>query len=197
MNDLLEQMEKKAFRTFWNDGLLDLMVGLAIVAVGLSWWQDMAVMGAIAPAVCVSMWKPIRQRLVEPRQGFVEFSVQRQNRSRRFLTGMMIFGTALMLLGILVYLKLGSGFSLSMSSFIPALPAALIALMALAFAMYTTCWRYYLYCAVLLGAAAVTFLWELDPGPPLCIAGLIISAVGLQVLIEFLSSHPANPEPES
>ena len=93
MNKSTNDVERKAFRSFWNDGLLDLMVGLVILLIGISWWQDIAVMGAIFPAVCASMWYPLRRRLVEPRMGYVEFSGSRELKVRSFRHGLFAFFT--------------------------------------------------------------------------------------------------------
>ena len=68
------QLEIALFRSYWDDGLLDLLCGFGLLLIGLGWALDQVALAAALPALLVPLWGPLRRSLVEPRAGFVEFS---------------------------------------------------------------------------------------------------------------------------
>lgn len=193
MANVLDKVEQKAFRSYWDDGLLDTMAGLGLVAIGASWWQDVAVIGAVFPAVVFTMWAPLRKKLVEPRLGYVEFSGDRELKSRSFKQGMTVFLTGTMLLGMAAFFLWNSGEVPVFRRWVPGVPAILLGLMSLPFGIFTKCRRFYLYAAVLIAAGVVTVLMNYRPGPPIFGAGIIVTVSGVFLLIRFFGSHPAEP----
>jgi MFS family permease len=191
MNDAVKDIEKKAFRSFWGDGLLDVMVGLAVLVMGISWWQDVAVMGAIFPAVCVSMWYPLRKRLVEPRMGYVEFSGDREIKVRSFRYGLFAFFTGTMMLGLVIYFLWNSDILSQPAHWIAGFPLVLIGIPAVFFALFTKCWRFAIYGMVLF-QAGVEVAWQgWDPHVGMIASGTLITVVGMVFLVRFLSRYPA------
>jgi hypothetical protein len=197
MTASIESLEKAAFRSFWNDGLLDLMLGIAILVVGLSWWQDMAVFGALFPAVCVSLWHPLRKRLVEPRMGYVEFSGGRNVKVRGFRFGLIAFFTGTMMLGAVIFMLWKAGSMSRPTDWIAGFPLILIGIPVLFFAAFTQCWRFYLYAALTLLAGAQVVLQGLDPHAGLIASGIVITICGAVVLGRFLVRYPVHPAGES
>jgi hypothetical protein len=193
MNESINSLEKSAFRSFWNDGLLDVMLGLTVLVVGLSWWQDMAVFGALFPAVCVSMWHPLRKRLVEPRMGYVEFSGERNLKVRGFRFGLTAFFTGTMMLGAVVFLLWQGGAISRPANWIAGFPLLLIGIPVLFFAAFTQCRRFYLYAALTLLAGAEVVLQDQDPHVGMIATGIVITVCGIVVLFRFLSRYPATP----
>jgi hypothetical protein len=193
MNGSMKIQEQAAFRSFWGDGLLDVMLGLTVLVVGLSWWQDVAVFGALFPAVCVSMWHPLRKRLVEPRMGYVEFSGERNLKVRGFRFGLTAFFAGTMMLGAVILL-LWQGVAISRQArWIAGFPLLLIGIPVLFFALFTQCRRFYLYAALILLAGAEVVLQDLDPHIGMIASGIVIAICGLVVLFRFLSRYPATP----
>ena len=127
----LNELEHRAYRTLWQDGLLDLFVGIAIVCIGTSWVAGSPVLGAVVPALLVPLWQATRKRLVEPRVGYVEFSSERKGRERRSLGALLLLGVLMLVLGVAVYFVTRtdpSHLAHLAPAVIPALPAALMAL---------------------------------------------------------------------
>lgn len=186
--------ERHAFRSFWNDGLLDLMLGLVVLVVGLSWWQGVPVYGALFPAVCVSLWQPLRRRLVEPRMGWVEFSGPRELRWRGFRMGLAAFFLGTAVLGAVVVLT-ATGASPGARTWIAAMPLVLLAVPAALFALFTACRRFLLYAALLLLVGAVAVVTRQDPHTAMITAGLVITLSGAVLLARFLAL-PATEPPE-
>jgi hypothetical protein len=103
MNNSFERLEKRAFHSYWDDGLLDVMIGFVLVAIGISWWLDAFIWGIFFPPLCASLWFPLRKKLVEPRIGYVEFSGKRELKGRSFRMNMMMMLTGVLLLAVLLY----------------------------------------------------------------------------------------------
>lgn len=190
MSNGLANLERKAFRSFWDDGLLDTMLGMGIMLVGFSWWEDMAVLGAVFPAIGVSMWRPLRSKLIEPRLGYVEFSGKRELKARSFRHGMTSFMLGTMMLGAVVFLAWNSGKMPAPREMVAGFPASLIALMAIPFALFTGCRRFYGYAVVMLVAGVATVLLGLHPGPPMLAGGVVTGFCGFTLLTRFMRSHP-------
>lgn len=197
MTKTIESLEKAAFRSFWNDGLLDVMLGLTILVVGLSWWQDVAVFGAIFPAVCVSMWHPLRKRLVEPRMGYVEFSGDRNVKARGFRFGLIAFFTGTMMLGAVLLILWEIGSISRPADWIAGFPLVLIGIPTVFFAWFTQCRRYLFYAALILLAGAQVVLQGLDPHVGLVASGIVVTICGVVVLGRFLIRFPVTPAGEA
>jgi len=193
MNKAITNIEKNAFQSFWNDGLLDIMLGLVLLVTGLSWWQEVAVLGAIFPAVCVSMWYPLRKRLVEPRVGYVEFSGDRDVKVRGFRFGLMAFFAGTMALGLVVFILWKGESSSNSIDWIAAFPLVLIAIPAMFFALFTNCKRFAIYALILLLAGVTVVLQDWDPHVGMIAASVVILVTGLIIMAKFLSQHPTQP----
>jgi len=193
MNESMREFESIAFRSFWNDGLLDLMVGLVVLMVGIFWWQDVAVLGAIFPAICASMWYPLRKRLVEPRMGYVEFSGDRELKVRSFRHGLIAFFTGTAAFGAVVYLLWNGDVLPGPTAWIAGFPLVLIGIPAVFFALFTNCRRFAVYALVLFLAGVEVIIQGWDPHVGLIASGVFITAVGLVILVQFLLRYPAQP----
>ena len=193
MNESISEVESSAFRSFWNDGLLDLMFGLVVVVTGLSWWQDVAVLGAIFPAVCVSMWNPLRKRLVEPRLGYVEFSGERDLKVRSFRHGLIAIFTGTAAFGLVIFVLWNGNVLPHMAEWVAGLPLILIAIPAVFFALFTNCRRFSVYALALFLAGVEVVIQGWEPHVGLIASGSFITIAGLVILMRFLSRYPAQP----
>lgn len=191
MDKTFESLEHRAFHSFWNDGLLDLMLGLVLLVMGLAWWQDVAVLGAIFPPACVFMWRPLRRRLVEPRMGFVEFGEDRQLKTRSFRFGLTGFFAGAMVLGMLVFLLWNNAVLRQPAEWIDGFPLVLLALPAAGFALFTGCRRFYFYAILLLASALSLVIQGIEPHAGLLASGVVITLSGAFVLTRFLLRYPS------
>jgi hypothetical protein len=194
VNEAVKRVEQKAFRSYWDDGLLDIMLGLVLLVLGITWWQGVPVFGAIFPAACVSMWSPLRKRLVEPRMGYVEFSGKRNLKVRGFRFGLMAFFAGAMLLGLVIFFLLGGTKPSWADQWIAGFPLVLIAIPALFFALFTNCLRFVIYAFLLLLAGLTIVLLGWDPHMGFMASGLVILPCGLVILSRFLARHPKEPD---
>lgn len=179
-------------RTFWNDGLLDLLSGLGVCWMGCAWLFELVPLGAVAPAILIPCWIALRARITEPRLGFVELSERQQHQNKTFLVMSVGIGSVTFVIAIAVYL-LVSGTRLEPGVGIAALPAIIIGIMALMTAAITSLSRFVLY-AALFAASGIGVAWiDADPGWSLVAAGLATVCLGGITLSRFVARHPLLP----
>ena len=187
-------IEERLFRSFWDDGLIDLFAGAGVLIVGLSWQLDLAVLGAVAPALLVPLWAATRRRLIEPRSGYAEFAAPRRARLQRGRWGALLIGLLAFVLGVVLYLFVTRReLEVGLESMVPALPALLLALGAAVSARAFSLPRFAVYSIVLAIAGAVTVVAGLHPAPSMIAGGLVAALTGASLLARFLR---ANPKPE-
>jgi len=192
MLENMNSLERQVYRTYWNDGLLDLFGAVGVLAIGVAWLADAHVFGAIVPAMLVPIWSPLRQRLIDPRLGLVEFSDDRERRNRKQLGMVAALGAGTLGLALILYFvrtRLGIDADLSL---VAALPALLLALLAIITALLVSTARFLLYAAMLAISGVAGALYGFEPGPILVIAALPILGIALHVLGRFLRNNPVS-----
>lgn len=181
-----EQLEAQLHKQYWEDGLLDLLCGLGVLFIGVGWFFGEPITAAVAPAILVSFWVPLRRSIVEPHAGYVEFSKRRQQKTRQGLHLTLWLGVVALLLGLFVFAYMETtGFSVRLLKVIPALPAVLLALGALLAVQITGARRFLVYALVLVAGCFVTVLSSQGPALPMLIGGAVISVAGAVLVIRF------------
>ena len=98
----LKEIERKAYMSYHQDGLLDIFAGLYVLGFGLGIFVDLILdfgMGMILmPAVFVSLalplWIAAKRRITMPRIGFVNFGIRGANKLTAIFIGTMVAGFA-------------------------------------------------------------------------------------------------------
>jgi len=192
MLDNMNAIERQLFRTYWDDGLLDVFAAVGVLVVGVAWAVGFRVGGAIVPALLVPLWAPLRQRLIEPRLGMVEFSDQRDGRNRERLRNAVVLGVAVLALAVSLYLaRLPLGLDL-LVSLVAGLPALLLAILAFITAFLVSTTRFLAYAAMLTIAGIGGAWYGLEPGYILILASAPMLALAVSVVVRFLRSNPAS-----
>jgi hypothetical protein len=96
----LREVEKKAYMSYHQDGLLDIFVGVYILGFGLGIWADIIVgffgFGSIMPAILIAtvppIWIQAKRKITMPRIGFVKFGPKGTHRLMGVLIGLAIVG---------------------------------------------------------------------------------------------------------
>jgi len=189
----LGELEKAAYRSRWQDGLLDLLGGLGVVFVGISWLLDLAwATGFMVPILLVT-WMGLRRSVVEPRIGRVTFTEARQKSEQSGTLGTVLLGLGLLLVFIVGHLfitRSEGGFEAWAAAWSAAIPVTLLAIMALTAAALTGLVRFLGYGALFLATGSITTPLGMEPPGQILAAGTIITLVGLAIFVRFLSSHP-------
>jgi hypothetical protein len=186
-------LEQKIYRHYWDDGLLDLFAALGVVLIGASWMHGYAAAGAIVPAVLVPLWQPARERLVEPRLGFVEFSDTRERQNRKRLKLVLYLGIIALIAALELYFQrelLAANPGLRL---VAGLPAMLLAVLAAATALLIASARFLVYSGVLLAVGSVGALLGWSPGAIMAVGGAIMFIAASAVFAKFLRTNPVEP----
>ncbi len=183
-------IEHRIYRHYWDDGLLDLFAALGVVLIGGAWIHGYAAAGAIVPAVLVPLWHPARQRFVEPRLGFVEFSDARERQNRKRLKLVVYLGIVALIAALELYfhrelLAANPGVHL-----VAGLPAMLLAVLAATTALLIASARFLVYSAVLLVVGPVGAWLGWSPGAIMAVGGAVLLAIATAVFTMFLRANP-------
>ena len=95
----LKEIEKKAYMSYHQDGLLDIFAGLYVLGFGLGAYMDIVwefgfgmIMPAILIAVVLPIWIAAKRRITMPRIGFVNFGIRGASKITAFFIGLMVVG---------------------------------------------------------------------------------------------------------
>lgn len=99
----LKQIEKKAYLTYHQDGIWDILLGTALFWFGLTIRFDLAYLAGIWPAVLIFSVLGIKKAFTLPRLGYVQFSPKRQSHTKRGLAKMTALLSFTALLGLLTF----------------------------------------------------------------------------------------------
>jgi hypothetical protein len=192
----LKQLERKAFLSYHQDGLLDILISLYLIGFGIFIATGNVVFITIG-WLPVMLFIPLKNKITVPRFGYVRFSSPRQSKYRlllgivvgvlflAFFTGMFVFvSSGQMPAAAEAFLKQYDMFLLcSIMSILLIIVGAFIGLS-----------RLYIYAGMLFLSSAVgSYLW-LNPAIYLVGVGLIILLNGLLMLVRFIRKYPLAQE---
>jgi len=96
----LKEIERRAYMSYHQDGLLDIFAGMFILGFGLGMFMDIIwdsfpiglSMPAILVAVVLPMWIAAKRRITMPRIGYVNFGTRGANKITALFLGLMVAG---------------------------------------------------------------------------------------------------------
>ncbi|MFB0516738.1 MAG: hypothetical protein ACETWG_09075 [Candidatus Neomarinimicrobiota bacterium] len=193
----LKALERKVYLAYHQDGLLDIALGLFILAFGLFMIWEMPWLAGALYASGVAGYAGAKKALTVPRLGVVHFSEERQSRLRRETGFYIVFFTITCLLGVVMFIVAASG-GIQKTPWLRHLfehfrlwPIGLIGVVALAALAY---WkqlnRYYAYAVLILCAVFIGPMLAIPHPAYLITVGGVIMAAGLVVLVRFLRAYP-------
>lgn len=172
----LGQIERKAYLAVWDDGLIDLFVGVACVLMSVLWVFLDAVYGSLVAPVMVPLWAAARKHFSEPRIGVVKFGEERVRTQNSRLLGLFGVGVTIFAIAILLFvLRADDAATTSRNidaNLAAGLPAALLALPVALVAVIFDLKRFLAYALVLLVSAIPVIVLDLHPGWAFLPAGL-------------------------
>jgi hypothetical protein len=102
----LKKIERKAYTSYHQDGLIDVFAGFLILSFGLWLILDMAWMGWILWFVAVSAYAGAKRVFTIPRIGFVKFHQQRTQVALGMFIGLLLLSSVL---GIITFMQVEGG----------------------------------------------------------------------------------------
>jgi hypothetical protein len=96
----LKQIERRAYMSYHQDGLLDIFAGLYVLGFGLGILIDMVwksspiglTMPAILIATVLPIWLAAKRKITMPRIGYVNFGTRGSNKIFALFLGLMVAG---------------------------------------------------------------------------------------------------------
>ncbi len=102
----LKEIERKAYTSYHQDGLIDVFAGFLILSFGLWLILDMAWMGWMLWFVVGSAYAAAKKTLTIPRIGFVKFA---PHRAKALMTIAVIVFSLFALLGVVAFMQTEGG----------------------------------------------------------------------------------------
>jgi hypothetical protein len=177
----------------WDDGLIDVMAGLALFLIGFLWvTQDSMYSPFVAPLL-VPVWIGARRKISEPRIGIVNFSAERVAKESKKMLGLFLFGVLTLVIGVAWFFLGRHGdtiLTLPAVNVVAGLPAGLLAIPAIIVGFAYGLRRFFGYAAALLVAAVPVAILDLHPGWALIPGGVLGIMVGSSLLLRFVRKYP-------
>ena len=183
----LKEIEKKAYTSFHQDGLIDVFAGLVFILYGIVMLTNNAPFLGLCWLPAILIW-PLKKKITVPRMGFVVFSETRKLKLTKaglitLITGIVAF------LFILSVLKPGGLFAY-IDNYAILLVGLLAAVPPLAGAFFTGIKRFYLY-AILFFSVFAGEQFFIGTAPfNFLIFGIILFCIGIFVLVQFIKKYP-------
>jgi hypothetical protein len=187
---MADSPEGRLFQAYWDDGLLDLVGGVAVLLIGVGYLIEQILAEILVVPLGLAAWMILRARIVEPRAGYVKLSQSRRERSGRELAATVGVGIGMLVLCAVLVLKVRGG-DVDLARWVDGLPALLIALPVLVAGALIRARRFSVYAAVFVLGAVSSVLMGFAPGAPLMVGGAVVGAVGATLLARFLAGARA------
>jgi len=184
----LQQLERKAWTSYHQDGLVDLFLGLLLIA---GFFGEVGSLGRVAGPIlqlsCAFFLIAAKKWITVPRMGIVKFGPER--RAKRRKTAFVASVAVLITMGLLALTMAGRvGWIRDNHTAFSVLLGAGIWLVFIVMAYMQDFNR--LYAIGALFAVAVAARELLDNSILLLIAGVVASASGTVLLVQFLRKYP-------
>ena len=197
----LQEIERKAFTSFFRDGLWDIYGGLILLGIGLYIMTDQlyTLILCIVSALVLLIF---RKRIILPRMGHVVFSQARETRTRRQKQVAMVALTALMFLGIILFALLSidvmpEGIHQWLADYFLVVFGGLLGAAVGIAAYMTQVLRFYIYAVLVFLAFLLIQVVDVSFELPVTIAGGIIALSGVVLFVRFLQKYPRETGEES
>lgn len=105
----LRDIERRAYLSYHEDGLLDIMIGFGIILSGLWVYAEMPwLIGAFVP-IFTPIYIQYKKKITIPRLGQVEFSGQRKMKQKRTLFSLVIINLIMFAAGLYAWFAMDMG----------------------------------------------------------------------------------------
>lgn len=190
-------IKRKLYLAYHQDGILDMVAGATVLGFG-TFMLTTNVVFLILGAIAASQYILLKQRITIPRFGYVRFISEKK--SMKQATMLLGIGVFVLLLFFLLPLLMDSQ---PTSSEIQAwlqryhmvpLSGLLFGLPALVAAIFLGLKRFYLYAILAVGLPALGAWLNIETFIPIIATGLVIVAIGIWLLADFMKKHPVTDE---
>jgi len=194
-----KDLGRKAYLSYHQDGLIDILIGLGILGFGLMMLTDSVVFNMLA-WMPIIFYVPLKNRITVSRFGYVQFSTERTKNLR--MLGVLLLGLLALILFAVLYVFTVSG---DMPPAIRAvlgkdgmlLMGGLFALMLVLGGLVTRLDRLFVYAALTILIIPGGVVLGIEPSYRVIFLGTLILIIGTVFLIRFLRKYPMEPKKSS
>jgi len=191
---MAKTLESELFRRRFDDGVLDLIAGLAIFGIGMGWIFGQVIFAAILPTLLWPFWSVIHKSVVVPRLGDVEFSDTRKAKISAAHIGLLVLGAVSCAFGVLAFALVEGWIESIREVTVPLVllvPSLVMAVAAIVGYLMIGALRMLVYALVFIASGAVfQLVLPYDPAHSLAVGGAVPMVAGAVMLIRFLRAHP-------
>ena len=190
----LKTIERKAYLSYYQDGLLELFIGLwfLIFCIGIA-HDAVSYLGSIVPPFGFVVFLIFKKSITVPRMGLVNFGQTRKIRIKKEYKFFSIFFAVTVITGAVIYFlhkDIPGNIQELMRKFIMAPMGLIIAICLWFVAYWKQLFRFYIYCFVVIGVVFIGPLLEMTPPTYFAIPGVVMVLSGSIMLSIFLRKFP-------
>ena len=187
-DDQLIKLSRRAYLSYHQDGLIDILIGLGFLGFGLMMFFDNVVFNMLA-WMPIIFYVPFKNRITVPRFGYVQFSSERTKNLRLLL----ILAAGLLLLVGLYFFAVYS----DMPPLIETLTGGdgmlviggLFGLMLIVAGLVTRLDRLFVYAFLALVILPSGALLGIKPAVRVILVGTLILSIGIILLVRFVRAY--------
>ena len=187
----LKGIEQKAYMSYHQDGLLDIVIGLVPLFMGISALTGNYLFIILLALIGIS-WKAAKKTITVPRLGYVEFSEKRKSKEKKKMQILTIAFTLSAIAGVGVFMAWESSGLLRQWAISLGLTPLGLTMASLVFviSLLTGLKRMYAYSLLILVTFIAFQLLGISHRIALVLSGGIILTSGITVLILFIRKYP-------
>ena len=190
----LRDIERRAYLSYHEDGLLDIMIGFGIILSGLWVYAEMPwLIGAFVP-VFTPIYIQYKKRVTVPRLGQVEFSEQRKMKQKRTIFSLVVFNLILFVGGLYAWFAMDIGgrpqWLIDLLSNYMILFGAFGAILSSVVGFLSDLKRFHIYGLINLVVFTVANNYTDHPAFGLVAMGLVLVLNGFKLLFTFTRKYP-------
>jgi hypothetical protein len=190
----LRQLKRRAYLAYHQDGIIDVLIGGAILGFGL-WINFDQPIFAFLSLFCFGSYIHLKNAITVPRFGYVRFQEGKRE------TGLLIgVGIGLVLLALVVVIlsllgpdRVGLAPFTFLRKFHVYVMSSIGAVIMAIFGLWGGIRRLIAYGLFLIAALVITYLLELDGSVPLLFTGSFLMLIGMVLMTRFIRGNPSEP----
>jgi hypothetical protein len=105
----LKNLERKAYLSYHQDGILDFFIGFNILLFGLWMLADMVYLAGAFVAISAPLYAQMKKQVTIPRLGYVKFAASRTAKSQKTMRLLVIAGVLAFIPGVLLFVTTDMG----------------------------------------------------------------------------------------
>ncbi len=194
MNDKIDlrQIERKAYLSFYQDGIWDLFIGLSFIGMAVGVIYNNMAITALIPALGIVIIPGLKKLITLPRLGYVKLSPAREVKIRKNISALVLLLTLTAVLGGIVFFAYtgNSGWQRWLKSLALIPFGAVLSLIAGVVGFLYGIRRVFIYAALILVIFVIGHVLEFRPTFHFTVIGITMTLVGFVLLIRFIGKYP-------